>query len=381
MVHTLEHTDPDGARLGTMRLAHGEVETPIFMPVGTLGTVKALTPGDLRELGAQICLANTYHLHLRPGVEVVEKHGGLHGMMGWDRPILTDSGGFQVFSLRDRCKITEEGVSFQSHLDGSRHLFTPESVIGIQESLGSDIAMAFDECPPSTAPIRAIEASMARTTRWAKRCIDARRREDQAVFGIIQGGLSEKHRAAHVDAICELPFDGFAIGGLSVGESTEELHALTAFTAPRMPVDHVRYLMGVGTPENLLHAIGSGVDIFDCVLPTRDARTGKLFTRDGDLNIKNARHALSMEPIDDECPCYTCATFTRSYLRHLHQAKEILFARLATLHNLTFYLQLMADPRAAIRADRYTQWASRTITRRADGQAHVRGPESEGQRS
>jgi queuine tRNA-ribosyltransferase len=381
MVHTLEHTDPDGARLGTMRLTHGEVETPIFMPVGTLATVKALTPVDLHQIGAQICLANTYHLHLRPGVEIIEEHGGLHAMMGWERPILTDSGGFQVFSLRERCKITEEGVAFQSHLDGSRHLFTPESVIGIQESLGSDIAMAFDECPPSTAPIAAIEASMARTTRWAKRCIDARRREDQAVFGIIQGGLSEKHRAAHVDEICSLPFDGFAIGGLSVGESTEELHALTAYTAPRMPRDHVRYLMGVGTPENLLHAIGAGVDIFDCVLPTRDARTGKLFTRDGDLNIKNSRHAHSMEPIDAECTCYACATFTRAYLRHLHQAKEILFARMATLHNLTFYLTLMANARDAIRANQYTRWSSEVLARRAAGQALVRGPQSARQRS
>jgi queuine tRNA-ribosyltransferase len=378
MVYTLEHTDPGGARLGHMTLTHGTVETPIFMPVGTLGTVKALTPVDLKDLGAQICLANTYHLHLRPGTQIVEEHGGLHQMMGWDRPILTDSGGYQVFSLRDRCKISEDGVAFQSHLDGSRHLFTPERVIQIQEILGSDIAMAFDECPPSTAPIAAIEASMARTTRWAKRCIDARTRTDQAVFGIVQGGLSETHRAAHVDAICALPFDGFAIGGLSVGESTEDLHALTSFTAPRLPKDHVRYLMGVGTPENLLHAIGAGVDIFDCVLPTRDARTGKLFTRDGDLNIKNARHAHSMEPIDAECACYACATFTRAYLKHLHRSKEILYARLATLHNLTFYLRLMADARVAIRANRYAEWASQVVSRRAEGQTLVRGPESRG---
>ena len=356
MVYTLETTDPGGARAGKMTLAHGEVLTPTFMPVGTAGTVKAMTPDNLKGIHAQICLGNTYHLYLRPGMEIVRSHGGLHKMMGWDRPILTDSGGFQVFSLEGLRKITEEGVHFRSHIDGSAHLFTPESVMEIQETLGSDIAMAFDECPASTEEDSYIEASMERTTRWAKRCLDARSRPDQAVFGIVQGGLSETLRQQHAQAITALPFDGFAIGGLSVGESTEELHGMTTFTAPLLPADKVRYLMGVGTPEDLLHGVGAGVDIFDCVMPTRNARNGKLFTYEGDVTIKNARYARDLNPVSESCECYTCSHFTRSYLRHLYVAKELLFAHLATVHNLHFYVDLMKQARAAIQAGNYTTW-------------------------
>ena len=356
MVYTLETTDPCGARAGKMQLAHGEVLTPTFMPVGTAGTVKAMTPDNLKEIHAQICLGNTYHLYLRPGLDIVRAHGGLHKMMGWDRPILTDSGGYQVFSLEGLRKITEEGVHFRSHIDGSPHLFTPESVMEIQETLGSDIAMAFDECPASTAEDSYIEASMERTTRWAKRCLEARNRPDQAVFGIVQGGLSETLRKQHAEAITALPFDGFAIGGLSVGESTEELRGMTTFTAPLLPAEKVRYLMGVGTPEDLLHGVGAGVDIFDCVMPTRNARNGKLFTFEGDVVIKNARYASDLNPVSQSCECYTCTRFTRSYLRHLYMAKELLFSHLATVHNLHFYVNLMKRARQAIQAGNYASW-------------------------
>ena len=355
------------ARAGTLRLRTGEVTTPIFMPVGTAGTVKAMTPANLRDVGAQIVLGNTYHLFLRPGMDIVRAHGGLHPMMGWDRPILTDSGGYQVFSLEGLRKITEEGVQFRSHIDGSLHLFTPESVVGVEETLGSDIAMAFDECPRSTADRATIEASMERTTRWERRCIEARTRADQAMFGIVQGGLHEDLRAQHASAITALPFDGFAIGGLSVGETTEEMYRLVSFTAPLLPESRPRYLMGVGKPEDILHAISAGVDMFDCVLPTRNARNGMMFTFEGDVTIKQACYRDDLRPVSESCACYTCRHFTRAYLRHLFMAKEILFTHLNTVHNLFFYLELTRRARAAILEGRYAAFRDELLAARARG--------------
>ncbi|GMV44317.1 MAG: queuine tRNA-ribosyltransferase [Myxococcales bacterium] len=363
---TLEATD-GGARAGTMRLTHGEVPTPIFMPVGTAGTVKAMTPEALRGVGARIVLGNTYHLYLRPGLDVIRAHGGLHGLMGWERPILTDSGGYQVFSLEGLRTIREEGVEFRSHIDGSPHLFTPERVVQIQETLGSDIAMAFDECPVSTADRATIQTSIERTTRWERRCAEARSRADQAMFGIVQGGLFEDLRAEHARAITALPFEGFAIGGLSVGETFEEMVRLTRFTAPLLPADKPRYLMGVGKPEDILHAIAAGVDMFDCVLPTRNARNGMLLSFEGDLVIKNAAYREDVRPVSASCACYTCAHFTRAYLRHLFMAKEVLFTVLNTIHNLAFYLDLVGQARAAIFEGRYAAWMQGVLERRGTG--------------
>lgn len=361
---TLDATDPTGARAGTMQLWHGVVRTPIFMPVGTAGTVKAVPPWELERLGAQICLGNTYHLYLRPGADLVRRHGGLHGMMRWPRPLLTDSGGYQVFSLESLRTITEEGVTFRSHIDGSKHVFTPESVMGIQEALGADIAMAFDECPPSTAERSYLEDSLARTTRWAARCIEARRRPDQAVFGIVQGGLDRQLREEHAAAIAAMPFEGLAIGGLSVGETTEELHSTTEFTARLLPADRPRYLMGVGTPEDILSAIGSGVDMFDCVMPTRNARNGRLFTAEGDVAIKNARHREDLAPLSESCGCPTCRQFSRAYLRHLFVAGEVLYLQLASIHNLHYYLELTRGARAAILRGEFESWREATLARR-----------------
>ncbi len=350
---TVEETDATSqARLGTLTTPHGRVATPAFMPVGTQATVKALTPLECRELGVEILLANAYHLYLRPGVEVVEAHGGLHRFMGWDGPLLTDSGGFQVMSLSKLCKITPDGVIFQSHIDGSEHLLSPEKAVAIQEGLGADIIMVLDECPPYPATYDYARESMDLTSRWAERCRAAKRRDDQALFGIVQGGMFADLRADSAQAITALDFDGYAIGGLSVGESKELLRAMVEATVPWLPESRPRYLMGVGTPLDLVEQVARGIDLFDCVIPTRNARTGTLFTSQGRIVIKHARYSDDRQPLDPECPCYTCTTFTRSYLRHLFQAGEILSSRLNTIHNVSFYMRLMGEVRQAIASGR-----------------------------
>jgi queuine tRNA-ribosyltransferase len=336
------------ARATTVRLPRGELQTPLFMPVGTQATVKAMTPEELESLGARVILANTYHLHLRPGAEVIASCGGLHRFMGWPGLILTDSGGYQVFSLRSLAKIDESGVCFRSHLDGSLQELGPEIAMGVQAALGSDIAMAFDQCPPSQAAPAEIEEATARTTRWAQRCLAAPRPDHQVRFGIVQGGLDQELRLRHLAEIAELPFEGLALGGLSVGESPEEMHRILEVVAPAMPSDRPRYLMGVGRAEDLLVAIGAGIDLFDCVMPTRNARNGQLFTRSGRIVISNARHRADPRPPDPECECACCRRFSRAYLRHLYLAKEILYSRLATLHNLHFTLSLVRRARQAI---------------------------------
>lgn len=359
----VEATDGQ-ARAGRLQLTHGVVETPIFMPVGTQGTVKATSPEELKELGAQIILGNTYHLYLRPGLEVVALHGGLHKMMNWDRPILTDSGGYQVFSLEDLRKIREDGVEFRDHVDGSKHLFTPAKVTQIQEVLGSDIMMAFDECPPAGADDRYLAKSLARTTRWERECLEARTREDCAMFGIVQGGTSDAWRKRHVEEICALPFEGFAMGGLSVGEEISRMYDTVAFTAPLMPHDRPRYLMGVGKPDDLVECIARGVDMFDCVLPTRNARNGQCLTSFGTVVIRNAEYAKDLSPIDPECSCYTCTHYTRSYVRHLYRSKEILASRLCTIHNLHYYLDLVGQARTAIREGRFMAFRAEYYARK-----------------
>ncbi|TNF24788.1 MAG: tRNA guanosine(34) transglycosylase Tgt [Deltaproteobacteria bacterium] len=358
--------DPaSGARLGRLHTAHGVVETPVFMPVGTLGTVKGLTPAQLEEIGASIILGNTYHLYLRPGMEVVSALGGLHKMAAWPHPILTDSGGYQVFSLRHRAKIEEHGVTFASHIDGTPHLLTPEDAIGIQETLGSDIMMAFDECPPAGAHTRVVTRAMERTSRWARRCIDARTREDNALFGIVQGGIDAELRRRSAADLTSLPFDGFALGGLSVGESRDATWASVGAAAPLLPADKPRYLMGVGTPEDLLVCTGLGVDMFDCVLPTRHARNARIMTADGDFNLRNARFRLDDRPLSPGCGCYACQHFSRGYLRHLHKANEVLFNTLASLHNVYYLLDLMRGARAAIAAGTFVDYQRELLARRA----------------
>jgi queuine tRNA-ribosyltransferase len=336
------------ARAGRLKLAHGEVPTPIFMPVGTYGTVKAMTPRELDGLGARIILGNTYHLWLRPGLEVIGRHGGLHKLMGWQRPILTDSGGFQVFSLSQLSKLSEEGVRFRSPIDGTEYNLTPEQSMQVQATLGSDIAMAFDHCPPGDAPREQIVDAMERTTRWAARSLAVPAPTGQARFGIVQGGTHVDLRLQHMDAICALPFDGFALGGFSVGEPIPVMYDVLGEVAHRLPDSRPRYLMGVGTPADLVRGIAAGVDMFDCVMPTRNARNGMLFTSEGKVVISNARYKDDTGPLDPACECETCRGFTRAYLRHLHQCKEILFARLATLHNLSYYLDLIRRCRRAI---------------------------------
>lgn len=354
------------ARYGRMQTVHGTVETPVFMPVGTQGTVKGVTVPQLCELGAQIVLGNTYHLYLRPGMEVVESLGGLHRMMAWDRPILTDSGGFQVYSLRHRSKVTEDGATFQSHIDGTKHHLSPEKAIAIQEGLGSDIMMAFDECPPARAPAEHVKRAMDRTHRWAKRCIDARTREDNALFGIVQGGVDAQLRTESARVLSQLPFEGFALGGLSVGETPELTYAMVAHTTGLLPTDRPRYLMGVGTPEDMLHAIGHGVDMFDCVMPTRNARNGRLHTSRGELNIRNSSHRLDSRPIDDSCTCYTCKNFSRGMIRHLNRAKEILFSTLTSIHNLHYYVNLIKDARVHIKAGTFVPWRKDILAQRRE---------------
>ncbi|BEP29128.1 tRNA guanosine(34) transglycosylase Tgt [Helicovermis profundi] len=342
-----------GARLGRFHTPHGVIETPIFMPVGTKATVKAMLPEELKEIKAQIILSNTYHLFLRPGNELIKKAGGLHKFMNWDGPILTDSGGFQVFSLGPLRKITEEGVHFRSHIDGSKLFISPEIAVEIQNDLGSDIMMAFDECAPYPADEEYVKNSLERTTRWAKRCKEAHKNtENQALFGIIQGGMYEELRRQSAKEITDLDFPGYAIGGLSVGESKKLMYEVLNYTTPLMPENKPRYLMGVGSPDDLIEGVIRGVDMFDCVLPTRIARNGTAMTSRGQVVIKNAKHREDFTPLDPECDCYTCRNYTKAYLRHLFKENEILSARLLTYHNLHFLLKLMEDVRESILNDR-----------------------------
>jgi len=336
------------ARAGLLHTAHGEVETPVFMPVGTQATVKSLSSGDLETLGARIILGNTYHLAMRPGHELIARLGGLHEFMAWPAAILTDSGGFQVFSQSGRRTIDEDGVSFQSHVDGSTQRLTPESAMAIQAALGSDIAMAFDECPPSDSDPEVVRRAMERTTRWARRCLHAEAAPGQLRFGIVQGGTSLSLREAHLAEIAGMAFDGVALGGLSVGEPPEVMHEVVAHVAPLLPADRPRYLMGVGRPQDLLAGIAAGIDMFDCVMPTRNARNGHLFIARGHLNIANTCHRDDPRPIDEACACEACRRYSRGYLAHLFRVKEILYYRLATLHNLQYYLNIVRGAREAI---------------------------------
>ncbi len=354
---TLLHQDAScRARLGSLKTPHGEIETPIFMPVGTNATVKAMTPEDLLAINARIILANTYHLYLRPGHRLVERLGGLHRFMNWKGPILTDSGGFQVFSLGELRKISEEGVRFQSHLDGSTHVLTPELAIGIQEALGADIIMCFDECPPATADYAYVQRSLELTTRWAARCKEAHRREGQQLFGIVQGGMHHDLRARSLDDIRSIGFDGYALGGLSVGEEKEQMYGVMESCAPLMPQDSPRYIMGIGAPEDLIEAVWHGYDMFDCVMPTRNSRNGMLFTSQGRINIKAKVYEEDEGPLDPLCGCHVCRTYSRAYLRHLYRAGEILASHLNTYHNLYYYLDLMRRMREAVREDRFTEF-------------------------
>ncbi len=336
------------ARAGVLHTPHGRTHTPAFMAIGTRGAVKGLTPGQLREAGCELLLANTYHLLLRPGAEVVEQLGGLHRFMAWDGPILTDSGGYQVFSLAELRRIDDDGVEFRSHIDGALVRLDPETSIRIQNQLGADVIMAFDECPPLPAERAALERAVERTLGWARRCRDAHRRDDQALFGIVQGGLDVELRRRCLDRLVGIGFDGYAIGGLSVGEPPAAMWDLLARFAPTLPAERPRYLMGVGTPRDLVEAVAAGVDLFDCVLPTRNGRKGYAYTSRGVVRLRNACHRTSDEPLDPACECYTCRTFSRGYLRHLITSGEVLGATLVSLHNLTFYQALMGRMRAAI---------------------------------
>ena len=342
-----------GARLGILHLPHGDVETPVFMPVGTQATVKSMTPEELKEeVKSSLILSNTYHLYLRPGHELIKEAGGLHKFMNWDRNILTDSGGFQVFSLGDMRKITEEGVEFKSHIDGSKHFISPEKSMEIQNYLGSDIMMAFDECAPYGSSYDYVEKSMNRTTRWAKRCKEYHKNTDtQALFGIVQGGFYKDLRTKSAEDLIALDFPGYAIGGISVGEPKEEFLDILRFTAPLLPENKPRYLMGVGTPDYLIEAAISGIDMCDCVLPTRMARNGSALTHYGKLNMLNSCHEKDFSTLDPDCDCYTCKNYTRSYIRHLFKTGEILGARLLSIHNLRFLVSLMEDVREAIKND------------------------------
>lgn len=373
----LLHTD-GRARAGRLTLAHGQVETPIFMPVGTYGSVKAMAPRDLKSIGAQIVLGNTFHLWLRPGLDVMAMHGGLHQFMNWSKPILTDSGGFQVWSLGDLRKISEEGVAFQSPVNGDKLFLTPEESMRIQTVLNSDIVMVFDECTPYPATRDQTADSMRLSLRWAKRSKEefGRQNNPNALFGIVQGGMMEDLREESLAGLQEIGFHGYAIGGLSVGEPKDDMNRILAHTTPKLPSDRPRYLMGVGTPEDLVEGVSQGVDMFDCVMPTRNARNGWIFTRYGDLKIRNARYRDDLQPIDESCHCPVCRptahgddrpAFTRSYLYHLQKVQEILGAHLATVHNLYFYLDLMAQMRAAIREGRFAAWRAQFHADRARG--------------
>ncbi|QLG87095.1 tRNA guanosine(34) transglycosylase Tgt [Chitinibacter bivalviorum] len=362
-------TTSAGARRGTLTLNHGIVQTPVFMPVGTYGTVKAMTPRDLNDIKAQIILGNTFHLWLRPGLEVIEQFGGLHQFMGWDKPMLTDSGGFQVFSLGAMRKITEEGVKFQSPINGDKLFLTPEESMRIQKVLNSDVVMIFDECTPYPADHKTAAESMRLSLRWAKRSKDefTKLENPNALFGIVQGGMHEDLRNESLAGLNELDFHGMAIGGLSVGEPKEEMERILAHTAPQLPVNKPRYLMGVGTPEDLVYGVSQGIDMFDCVMPTRNARNGMLFTRYGNVKIKNAHYKKDTRPLDESCDCYACRNFSRAYLHHLFRSQEILSSQLNTIHNLHYYQVLMQEMRDAIEADQFPQFVAKFNADRARG--------------
>ena len=349
----LKESKDSEARLAEITTSHGSIETPIFMPVGTQATVKAMSSRELKEINSQIILANTYHLYLRPGDELIKKAGGLHDFMSWDRPILTDSGGFQVFSLSDMREIKEEGVYFRSHLDGSKHFISPEKSMQIQKNLGSDIVMAFDECPPYPAEKSYVEKSLNRTLRWAERSKKEMENSEQALFGIIQGGVYPELRKKSVKEMTKLNFPGYSIGGVSVGEPKEEIYKILNYTTPLMPKDKPRYLMGVGTPEDLLEGVYYGIDMFDCVMPTRIARHGQVFTAEGRLTVRNATYAEDFNPLDSDCDCHVCQNYSRAYIRHLLKRNEILGVRLTSYHNLYFMLKFSEKIRKAIREDKF----------------------------
>ena len=340
------------ARVGRIETDHGSFTTPAFLPVGTQGSVKSLTPEELVEIGVEAILGNTYHLYLRPGHETIGRLGGLHAFIHWERPILTDSGGFQIFSLGSLRKVSEEGVTFQSHLDGSSHFLTPEKVMEIQRTLGTDIAMVLDECVPYPAPYEYVKASAEQTARWARRCLQVKRENDPALFAIVQGGVHRELREKSAQTLVEMGFQGYAIGGLSVGEPKSMMLDVLEWTTPLMPENTPRYLMGVGTPEDMIQAVILGVDFFDCVLPTRNARNGTLFTSSGKISIKQAQYAEDQRPVDETCACYTCRHYSRAYLRHLYLSKEILSSRLNTIHNLYYYMTLLRKMREAIQKSR-----------------------------
>lgn len=353
----LVHQDAtSNARCGKIVTPHGEMNTPIFMPVGTQGTVKGLLPETVSDLGAEIILGNTYHLYLRPGHDLIRKFGGLHQFMNWPKPILTDSGGFQVYSLDALRKISEEGVAFQSHVDGSRHFISPEFAIEIQEALGADIMMCFDECTPYPADFDYARNSLELTNRWARRCRNARKNDHQALFGIVQGGIYHELRRKGVDEITSIGFDGYALGGLSVGEPKNLMLEIVEATASLLPMEQPRYLMGVGTPEDIVDCVFHGIDMFDCVLPTRNGRNGMLFTNSGKVVIKHARYRNDESPVDSTCDCYTCRNYSRAYLRHLFIAKEILGVILNTIHNVRYFLRLMERVREAICNDAFASF-------------------------
>jgi queuine tRNA-ribosyltransferase len=357
------------ARTGIIQTTHGKIETPIFMPVGTLGSVKSVTPEELNHCGAQIILGNTYHLYLRPGCDIIDLFSGLHGFMHWERPILTDSGGFQLFSLAKLAKITEEGYAFQSHLDGSRHLLSPEKSMDVQLCLGSDIIMCLDQCTRYPADHDEALKALELTTRWASRCkvVWDKSQTQNALFGIVQGGMHKDLREKSLAELMEIGFPGYAVGGLSVGEPKDLMREMSAWTIPRLP-DHLpRYIMGVGTPEDIVELVGMGADMFDCVIPTRNARNGQLFTPRGAINICNSRFKYDTKPVDSGCSCYTCSHYSRAYLRHLYQARELLAYRLNTIHNLHYYLDLMKQIRTAIQMDRYEGFKKDFYDKRQSG--------------
>jgi len=364
MKFELFNTDGE-ARRGRLTFERGVVETPVFMPVGTYGTVKAMTPEELKELGAQIILGNTFHLMLRPGTEVIQQHGDLHDFMHWDGPILTDSGGFQVWSLGDLRKITEEGVKFSSPVNGNKVFLGPEESMQVQRELGSDIVMIFDECTPYPATEKEARDSMELSLRWAKRCKEAHADNPSALFGIVQGGMYEHLRDESLAGLVDIGFDGYAIGGLSVGEPKEDMLRVIQHLNPKMPKDRPRYLMGVGTPEDLVEAVRRGIDMFDCVMPTRNARNGYLFTSKGMLRIRNSKHQMDTRPLDAECDCYTCRNYSRSYLRHLDKTGEILGARLNTIHNLYYYQTVMKGLRDAISENRLDEFVAEFYAKRS----------------
>ena len=364
LLHVCKQT---GARRGRLHTPHGVIETPVFMPVGTQASVKTLSPDELKDCDAQIILSNTYHLHLRPGEELVKKAGGLHSFMNWDRPILTDSGGFQVFSLADLRKLTDAGVEFRSHLDGSKRFIGPEESMAIQEALGSDIAMQFDECSPYPCDERRAKDAMYRTLRWLERCMHAHTREDQALFGIVQGAFSPKLRIECAKEMSKLDLPGFGIGGLSVGEPKEIMYDILDQMMPYMPQNKPRYLMGVGSPDCLIEGVLRGVDMFDCVLATRVARNGTVFTHDGRLVVRNAKYAEDFTPLDHDCDCYACRNFTRAYIRHLFKAGEILPLRLNSIHNIYFLTHIMSEMREAIENDCLLDWANAFYERHGRG--------------